>query len=422
MVDGIRDAKLDDSNLAVYAQSAYDQGVLMLGLQRNANYATYQIREGLNALRRVFGDDNLKLYLCDLVYQNDPVCVTIRDLETLIRDSSHSGWLSGELIFTAIRYALRDWHVFTIDPNVWVAYVNHGMAEEMCPPLIMRHNPQFIIIPYHFTGHWALLIVNLRSSKVAFLDSKERAERRAEVQRQVLMFLNQKQAQLGKRKWEILNATSHQQMNDYDCGVYVIENAVAIAEGNEDLPEVTGNMARLNIFSAMYNDAMHFAELSTAGRQQPAQSQSLFVTPPRHQQPSRQPTPQQQQRSSPLVTPQRQLSRQVTPQRQPSRQVTPQLVRLTDRSSLSSPLSDPASMTGSPGGVPLGGIPPARSQPPVPGNDPVANLLEGLRNNPPPGGMPGQPGGTASQQQESLPMTFVSPSTRRSERLARKPQ
>ena len=52
------------------------------------------------------------------------------DFESLLRDSSHDGWLTGEVIAAIMRAdaALAD--AFMIDPNVWTAYVTGRQREE----------------------------------------------------------------------------------------------------------------------------------------------------------------------------------------------------------------------------------------------------------------------------------------------------
>ena len=48
---------------------------------------------------------------------------------------------------------------------------------------------------------------------------------------------------------------SHQQVNDYNCGLYVIKNAWAVIN-HQNQPEVVRNALQINVFNHLYNTVM----------------------------------------------------------------------------------------------------------------------------------------------------------------------
>ena len=48
---------------------------------------------------------------------------------------------------------------------------------------------------------------------------------------------------------------SHQQVNDYDCGLYAIENAQAVINC-WDQPEIMKNAPQINTFNYLYDTVM----------------------------------------------------------------------------------------------------------------------------------------------------------------------
>ena len=45
---------------------------------------------------------------------------------------------------------------------------------------------------------------------------------------------------------------SYQQVNDYDCGLYVIKNVWAVIN-HQDQPEIVKNTPQINVFNHLYN-------------------------------------------------------------------------------------------------------------------------------------------------------------------------
>ena len=66
-----------------------------------------------------------------------------------------------------------------------------------------------------------------------------------------------KQAGLLNRDWSLVMKMmhSHQQVNDYDCGLYIIENAQAVINC-WNRPEVMKNAPWINVFNCLYDTVM----------------------------------------------------------------------------------------------------------------------------------------------------------------------
>jgi hypothetical protein len=78
------------------------------------------IHRGLNALVNHFQQPDVRMtvYLGAQAQGLDATCLTVTDLETLLQDNFHNGWLSREVILGALRSDTEVQLGYVINPNV----------------------------------------------------------------------------------------------------------------------------------------------------------------------------------------------------------------------------------------------------------------------------------------------------------------
>ncbi len=254
IVDGIATSGFDEPNLAIYSQSMYDQGEIMLRLQMIQDTSMNTITRGIEALESRFGGRGARMIAGIGRYPGEPaIRLGIPEFETILRDRHHTGWLAGEVIQAAIRLYAGNRRVEIIDPNVWEAYRLTGLQRESLP--VMGQNPEIVIIPYHFMEHWAVGIIHPSRGRMYFLDSMDDEHRRTVFMRDMGIFTADRLDIFGTGGYVLDGARSVQQLNDFDCGLYTIENARAYMNGNPP-PEIIGNASRLETFSRLYDSVM----------------------------------------------------------------------------------------------------------------------------------------------------------------------
>ncbi|KAF7502514.1 hypothetical protein GJ744_005635 [Endocarpon pusillum] len=258
IVDGINRAGFDDPSLAIYAQSTSDIVMLMLGQQIAQDSSMQQIQHLIDALTRAFGGGTRMTAVIPRFDEEEGTELTIEDFESLLLGRNRSGWLSGEAILAALRIDASSEVAEVINPNVWQGYIQSGHRQDMVPRLL--GNAYTIIIPYSFPGHWALGIIDQRNRQLHFLDSKHNEERRERFRRDMIRFISWSSWYAGEQ-YNISTRRSAQQLNDYDCGVYVIENARAFLN-HQQPPEIIGNAARLDVTQRMYDAVTRLAAMT----------------------------------------------------------------------------------------------------------------------------------------------------------------
>ncbi|KAF7506434.1 hypothetical protein GJ744_011788 [Endocarpon pusillum] len=72
-------------------------------------------------------------------------------------------------------------------------------------------------------------------------------------------FVSAPQERFRREEYTISPLRSAQQLNDYDCGLYVIENARSFLNG-QPLQEIIGNAARVNVATRLYGPAMNLRD------------------------------------------------------------------------------------------------------------------------------------------------------------------
>ena len=103
----------------------------MLKLQMNRDESMRMMSAGLEALRRVFpGRETQMVAVPRGAWGEAPVLVTTHDFESLLRDSTHDGWLTGEAIASIMRTDAALAGALMINPNVWAAYLAGRQRDE----------------------------------------------------------------------------------------------------------------------------------------------------------------------------------------------------------------------------------------------------------------------------------------------------
>jgi Ulp1 protease family, C-terminal catalytic domain len=267
IIDGLNAANYDDPNLAVYAQAAYDQAVLMERWHMERDLSVMRMTSLAQHLGGLFRP-NTRMVVAEYParrngLQDPALRITQQDYETFIRDRNHDGWLSGEALIAALTITLAPQEVYIVNPNAWVNYVNRGFQTEDLPQPPDRP-PHWVVIPYHFGNHWALLLFDVLGRNIYFLDSRTDEGRRQMAMRAARAFLGPMAPWMGEDPWTFRGHESNQQVNDYDCGLFVIENARAMVWHETVAPEIVGNAPRLDVATQVFDAIIHHENITHA--------------------------------------------------------------------------------------------------------------------------------------------------------------
>jgi hypothetical protein len=162
----------------------------------------------------------------------------IRALESLLVDSTHSGWLDDDAIFTGMSVFMHKEHAEgrshsanIIASTWWKAWAESKDADS--PPaksFAKGENVYFII--HTDSSHWVLgaMKPSSKNKDYAVLECWDSLQSQNRVRR-VHRVLEQLAKGVGYRNSDPGDARSTQQTNDYDCGVWVIENFKTAVQG-----------------------------------------------------------------------------------------------------------------------------------------------------------------------------------------------
>lgn len=246
--------------MAVYTEALYDISIIIQQIQANSHDSVTASRTLVADIGNKLGPDAF-IEVGGGLLQWGGSQLDIRDLYSLVRDELSTGWVTDAAILAAIQVARQNnidprtgtglgasWWV--VDPNQWQAWYQQA---ERGDPLTVRVDlfpggiAGNLLIPIHWQpNHWALGIINWEQGFIEYIDSASHLD-----PERINRFLNQARhfvALLGEpfargNQWRLrFNDQGGQQTNDYDCGVWVIENARTVIE-NRELPHTGMNMA-----------------------------------------------------------------------------------------------------------------------------------------------------------------------------------
>jgi hypothetical protein len=296
IASGLSETSASDDTLLVYTQCLLDAFRAQIVAQKAQTDEMAELRHVVATWHRRYRDRNVTLIPGNI--NEGGVQLDHYDIASLLLGDGYDGWLNGDLIHGILTITAHDQYVVPARAFDFWHQGNHPDDIFHVPG-----NHPSLIVPVHWGNHWALLIADRQSGQIFYLDSLEVAGRRQMAMASMRNFLNLHPG-YNSIVWHENSRRSTQQVNTYDCGIWVVHNAWAWTDHTDLLPSV-GVAERLQIGRAV------LAAAETADQvRQPVPTdemeylgmRNLAITPTRAQQPS-----------SRAVTPQ---SRMTTPRRE----------------------------------------------------------------------------------------------------------
>jgi Ulp1 protease family, C-terminal catalytic domain len=242
----------EDRVLATYAQAAFDIGSLILSSMQATGAYMSDMRRAVAAWGR--DRQGLNFRVMPERGGNRGVDVNVFDLESFLVDEGHIGWLTGEAIVAAIMLGQDAHREHVVDPYVWTAWINGGQQAALLPA-IPGGNVRDIVIPMHWGAHWTLIHIEGTQRRVHLQDSMYDPDRRRMAESYVRNFLHQIEGLVGTAPWTFDPDSGRQQLNTRDCGLFVIENALAIRAGEYEPEPIIAMAARRNWVQALQEES-----------------------------------------------------------------------------------------------------------------------------------------------------------------------
>jgi hypothetical protein len=247
IAEGLATASGSDDSLLAYTQCLLDSLRAQIVTRSGFTDEMRELRQIVVQWRRRFRDLNVTLIEGSM--WEGGVQLDYLDVESLLIDDMHTGELNGDLIYAMLTITEDNYHV--IPPEAFRNYMDHGNRRE--DMFDTGNRSRNLVIPVYTTGHWSLLIVDRDQGVFYYMDSYENPDRRQRVVASIRAFLS---AHPGYNTipWIESQRRSPQQRNDYDCGVWTIQNAWGWRESR--WPTQVGLPDRLQIGRAIWDTAV----------------------------------------------------------------------------------------------------------------------------------------------------------------------
>jgi hypothetical protein len=276
IADGLAAVRAPDDSVLVYTQSLLDSYRAQIAVRKTSTSEMQQLRQIVRQWYQRFRGSTVTLIPGSM--WEGGVQMDYLDMESLLIDDEHDGWLNGDLIYSVLASTANNYRV--IPPGAWTNWVDGGnQRDDMFD--VGEGSPN-LVIPVYTHNHWSLLIADRDSGVIYFMDSIEDTERRQTMMASLRAFVEAHPAYNIGASWIYSIRRSPPQLNTYDCGIWAIRNAWGWAENN--WPTQVGLPDRVQIGRTI----MERAE-ATAGSRLPPPSRDLQImgmrnltlTPPR---------------------------------------------------------------------------------------------------------------------------------------------
>ncbi len=188
------------------------------------------------------------------------VTVDQHDLETMLLDPLHRGWLNESMIQalllmmthrafeTASRNNLPGPSNFVVPSgplSVWRGWTGPTQRDPTRPVPILPNEPRRLVMPIHWGNHWAMATYDPITYHIQYWDSHPSPEARQRNMTEAYTFLslllNEYRGTLVLQQFRSQaptrgQLTSQVQTNTADCGIFAIENARRFIEETGDMP------------------------------------------------------------------------------------------------------------------------------------------------------------------------------------------
>ena len=162
-----------------------------------------------------------------------------QDLECLMENRIYRGRLNDDVLTNAINLFVDPLQHQLVEPAAMAAYLgnlNAPNVEQFMPQILVDR--RLILMPLHLNGdHWALALANTHTGQFAYYDSAHDAAQEARAMAAVWRLLT---ARFPGRRWtQNTGVRSNQQDYSFDCGMFVVENAVAVITSGQMVDRVS---------------------------------------------------------------------------------------------------------------------------------------------------------------------------------------
>jgi hypothetical protein len=264
IADGLAAVKAPDDSVLVYTQSLLDSYRAQVAVRKTSTSEMQQLRQIVRQWYQRFRGSTVTLIPGSM--WEGGVQMDYLDMESLLIDDEHDGWLNGDLIYSVLASTANNYRV--IPPGAWTNWVDGGnQRDDMFD--VGEGSPN-LVIPVYTHNHWSLLIADRDNGVIYYMDSMEDTERRQTMMASLRAFVEAHPAYNIGMPWIYSIRRSPPQLNTYDCGIWAIRNAWGWAENN--WPTQVGLPDRVQIGRTI----MERAE-ATAGSRSPPPSRDSQI-------------------------------------------------------------------------------------------------------------------------------------------------
>ena len=100
----------------------------------------------------------------------------------------------------------------------------------------------FVVILYHFNNHWTIIIIDVIKRRLLFLNSQENSLHHFQIHTNVERFIKQVKLLAESQSLMMEMIHSYQQVNNYNCDLYTIENAQAVISYQNQLKVIKNTL------------------------------------------------------------------------------------------------------------------------------------------------------------------------------------
>jgi hypothetical protein len=175
MAIGLKEAEIQDPNVVNFLEAAASTADIFLRLHAKDNDSTNRIRVLGLWWRRTAGA-RTQLDVTHGHYNRGGLTLSLEDLEHLLWDAAHDGWLNGaviEAVLQVITYGRRE---FVIPDSAWRNWFESGVE----PPHLPTERAD-ILGAVHFPNHWGAYYADAQNRVIYYLDSAHTSGRRGQV-------------------------------------------------------------------------------------------------------------------------------------------------------------------------------------------------------------------------------------------------
>ncbi|KAL6245340.1 hypothetical protein RBB50_008115 [Rhinocladiella similis] len=291
IVDALSRMEPPSASLAAYLQGAHTYSRLALSNELHRGNPT-GVREAMRDILTAYHGAPIRVGQAGQGdWTGQGVTLVQHDLESILLDELHSGWLNDQLIqalllmMTHTQFELAARRTvpgppavghFVVDPNLlsaWRSWQGPTARHPQRPVVLLPQHQARLVIPIHWGNHWAVATYDPERHALQYWDSHYDARARENNTREAYRFLEEL---LHQNRQHLVapgfrhrgptrgTLTSQIQTNTADCGVFAVENARRFIEdtGNVNVAPITTAL-RSHLLAELFAYLGRFQEIPT---------------------------------------------------------------------------------------------------------------------------------------------------------------